>query len=104
MANQARVTSTDALESFRAILIFFLGKARRSIDDVSDDVRRTRQWLQHDQRVFWEGELRRRIKAQDQAQAELASARLGGSNQESALMARQAALNKAKRAVGEAED
>ncbi len=103
MANQARVTSTDALESFRASLIVFLSKARRSVDDVSDDVRRTRQWLQHDQRIFWEGELRRRTKALEQAQQELMSARLA-SHQESALMARQMAVNKAKRALGEAED
>jgi len=104
MANQARVTSTDALESFRASLIVFLGKARRSIDNVSDDVRRTRQWLQHDQRILWEGELRRRTKALQQAQQELASARLNSKNQETALMARQAAVNKAQRAVSEAED
>jgi len=103
MANQARVTSTDALESFRASLIVFLAKARRSVDDVGDEVRRTRQWLQHDQRLLWEGELRRRTKALEQAQAELASARLS-KNQESALMARQMAVNKTKRAVGEAED
>ena len=103
MANQARVTSTDALEAFRASLIVFLGKARRSLDDVSDDVRRTRQWLQHDQRILWEGELRRRTKALEAAQQELMSVKLA-SHQESALMARQAAVNKAKRALVEAED
>src|SRR5271156_6038224 len=103
MANQARVTSTDALESFRASLIVFLGKARRSLDDVGDEVRRTRQWLQHDQRILWEGELRRRTKALEAAQQELMSVRLA-SHQESALMARQAAVNKAKRALTEAED
>jgi len=103
MANQARVTSTDALESFRASLIVFLGKARRSVDDVGDDVRRTRQWLQHDQRVLWEGELRRRTKALQQAQQELTSVQLA-SHQESALLARHAAVNKAQRAVSEAEE
>jgi DNA repair ATPase RecN len=103
MAIQARVTSTDALESFRASLIVFLAKARRSIDDVSDDVRRTRQWLQHDQRILWEGEWRRRTKALQQAQQELASVRLA-KHQEAAVMARQAAVSKAQRAVSEAED
>jgi hypothetical protein len=103
MANQARVTSTDALESFRASLIVFLGKARRSVDDVGDEVRRTRQWLQHDQRLLWEGELRRRTKALERAEQELMSVRLA-SHQESALMARQMAVNKAKGAVSEAGD
>jgi hypothetical protein len=103
MGNQARVTSTDALESFRASLIVFLGKARRSVDDVSDEVRRTRQWLQHDQRLLWEGELRRRAKALERAEQELMSVRLA-SHQESALLARQMAVNKAKLALSEAED
>jgi DNA repair exonuclease SbcCD ATPase subunit len=103
MANQARVTSTDALESFRASLIVFLSKARRSVDDVGDEVRRTRQWLQHDQRVFWESELRRRAKALERAEAELTSARLAA-HQQSALANRQMAVNHARQALGEAED
>ena len=103
MANQARVSSTEALELFRASLIVFLGKARRSVDDVGDEVRRTRQWLQHDQRLHWEGEVRRRTKALAAAQQELMSVRLGP-RQESALLARQMAVNKAKHALSEAED
>jgi hypothetical protein len=101
MATQARITSTDALESFRASLIVFLGKARRAVDDVSDEVRRTRVWLQHDQRTHWEGEFRRRSKKLEQAQAELMSAQIT-SNQTSVLV-RQAAVIKAKNALIEAE-
>lgn len=74
MGNQARVTTTDAFESFRASLILFLGKARRSVDDAGDEVRRTRLWLQHDQILHWDGEIRRRTKTLDQAQQELRSA------------------------------
>jgi Asp-tRNA(Asn)/Glu-tRNA(Gln) amidotransferase A subunit family amidase len=101
MATQARITSTDALELFRASLIVFLGKANRSVDDVSDEVRRMRMWLQHDQRMHWEGEFRRRTKLLEQAQAELMSAQIT-SNQTSVLV-RQAAVIKAKRALSEAE-
>src|SRR5271156_2813035 len=105
MAIQAKITSTEALESFRASLIVFLTKARRSLDDAGDDVRRTRQWLQHDQRVHWEGEFRRRTKRLEQAQQELMSARLGASsNQQSALMLRQAAVAKAQRELVEVEE
>jgi hypothetical protein len=103
MANQARVTSTDALESFRASLVVFLGKARRAVDGVGDEVRRTRQWLQHDQRLLWEGERRRRTRQLEQAEQELASVRLSG-DAETALLARRAAVNKAQRAVNEADD
>ena len=102
MAIQARVTSTDALESFRASLIVFLGKAERCVDDVGDEVRRTRVWVQHDQRVHWDGEVRRRTKLLDQAQQDLLSVKMGGHN-EAALQVRQAALNKARRALDEAE-
>jgi len=101
MANQARVTSTDALETFRASLIVFQGKARRAINEVSDEVRRTRLWLQHDQRVHLESECRRCAKALEQAEQELLSVRLTGGN-ETARLARQAAVNKAKHAFDEA--
>jgi len=104
MATQAKVTSTEALESFRASLIVFLTKARRSLDDAGDEARRTRQWLQHDQRTHWEGEFRRRKKQLEQAQQELMSARLGAdAHQKSALMLRQAAVAKAQRELDEVE-
>jgi hypothetical protein len=103
MANQARVTSTDALEAFRANLILFIGKAHRALDDTGDEVRRTRQWVQHDQRMHWEGEFRKRTKVLDQTQQELMSTRLTG-NHETALLVRQAAVNKAKRALDEAQE
>jgi len=101
MASQAKITSTEALELFRANLIVFLNKAHRSLDDVSDEVRRTRLWLQHDQRLRWESELRKRSKVLDQAEQELMTLRLSGKH-EGALMVRQAAVNKAKHAVEEA--
>jgi hypothetical protein len=101
MAIQARITSTDALESFRASLIVFLTKAQRSVDDVSDEVRRTRVWLQHDQRTHWEGEFRRRTKLLEQAQAELMSAQI--TSNQTAVLVRQATVIKAKRALMEAE-
>jgi seryl-tRNA synthetase len=103
MADQANITSLEALETFRASLIVFLTKARRSLDEVAEEVKRTRQWLQHDQKVHWEGEHRRRTKQLDQAQQELMSARLA-THQESALMSRQLAVAKAKREIAEVED
>ena len=103
MANQARVTSTEALDTFRAHLIIFMNKANRAVDDVNDEVRRTRVWLQHDQRVLWESEFRKREKALAQAEQELMSVRLTG-NHETAMIIRQQAVNKAKRALGEAGD
>lgn len=76
MANQARITSLDEIEAFRAALIIFIDKARRSLDEVADDVKRTRQWLQVEQPSFWAQQIRMRQKKLDQAQQELMSARM----------------------------
>ena len=71
MADQANVTSFDALETFRTNLILFLNKTRVRVDEVGDEIRRTRGWLQNDQRVHWEGEIRRRRRTLSQAEQEL---------------------------------
>jgi hypothetical protein len=101
MADQVHVTSIEALDLFRARLILFIAKARRSLDEVGDDVRRTRGWLEHDRRVHWGREVARRTKALAQAQADLMSARL--SDLQDAIQVQQAAVLKARRAVSEAE-
>lgn len=103
MADQAKITSIDALESFRASLIVFLNKAHRSVDDASDAVRRMRIWLQHDQMIHWKGEIHRREKKLDQAKQELMSARISGDH-DTAVLVRQQAVKKAKMAVSEAEE
>ncbi|MDB6137786.1 MAG: hypothetical protein JWO94_858 [Verrucomicrobiaceae bacterium] len=102
MAQQARVTSLDQLESFRASLIIFMGKAHRALDQVADEVKRTRHWLQHDQRVVWETQVKRRQKILDQAGQELISARY--SEFRESLAVQQMAVRKAKAAVQEAEE
>jgi hypothetical protein len=102
MAQQVKVTSIDALESFRASLIVFLTKSRRSLDEVGDDVRRTRLWLQNDQRLHWENEVRRRRRTLDQAQQELLSARLSALRETATIQ--KAAVQKAKHALVEAEE
>jgi hypothetical protein len=100
--SQVRVTSIDALESLRAALIIFMTKARRSLDDVNDEIRRTRMWIQHDQRFHWEGEVRRRQKVLAQAEQELLSAKLSGLRDN--LVIQQNAVRKAKAALVEAEE
>jgi len=102
MADQARVTSLEALESFRASLILFVNRAHRSLDEAGDEVRRTRQWMQHDQRLHWENELRRRQRFLDLAVQELMTARM--SNLRDNVTAQEEAVRKWKRAVQEAED
>jgi len=101
MATQARVTSVDALDSLRAGLIVFVTKARQSVDGVRDRVKRTRNWLQTEQRMHWESEIRRRRRVLDQAQQDLYSARLSGLTE--TVTMRQAVVRKAKATVEDAE-
>src|SRR5437870_9118751 len=102
MPEQAQVTSVDAIESFRSSLIVFLSKARPTLEEISSDVLRTRQWLETDQREHWDREMRRRRRDLDQAQAELFSARLSKLQQASA--AQYMAVHRAQHAVREAEE
>ena len=76
MSLQAKVTSTEVLDTFRASLIIFQAKARRSVDDAGDELRRTRNWLQYDVRVRWENEQKKCAKDLERAEAELMSAKL----------------------------
>ncbi len=102
MTNQVRVTSIDALEALRSALIIFLTKARRSLDDTGDEVRRTRMWLQHDMRFHWEGQVRQRQKKLGQAEQELLSAKLSGLRDN--LVVQQNAVRKAKAELVAAEE
>lgn len=101
MAEQAKVTSFEALETFRSHLILFLNKARLRVDEVADEVRRTRGWLQSEQRLHWEGEIRRRRRTLSQAEQELLNARLSSFRDN--LTREMLAVRRAKESVSEAE-
>lgn len=102
MPEQARVTSLEALERFRANLIVFLDEAHRSVDEVQDEVRRTRMWVQMEQRQFWEREIRKRQQKLDLAEQELLSAKLSGLREN--VSAQEEAVRKAKAKVREGEE
>src|SRR5437762_3928736 len=102
MAEQAQVTSIDAIEAFRSSLILFLSKARPTLEEISSDVLRTRMWLENDQRDHWANEMRRRARDLEQAQAELFSARL--SQLQQATASQYMAAHRAQAADREAEE
>ena len=101
MSQQANVSSIDAIAAFRARLLVYLTKARPAVEEVSSEIMRTRLWLQNDQRLHWEGQARQRAKKLEQAQHELYSSRIAKLRETST--AEQTAVNKAKRALDEAE-
>ena len=100
MPERAKVHSLEALEAFRASLIVYLEKARSALDDISDDVMRTRLWLQDEKRTYWEAEIKRRQRDLERKQAALFDAKL--SFMERSGMVEAAEARKAKAALEEA--
>jgi len=101
MADQARISNLDALESFRTALVVFIGKTRQALDATQDAVKKNRGWLQTEQPAYWSAQIRQRQKRLDQAQAELMSARL--SEFVDAPSVQQMAVRKARAALEEAQ-
>jgi hypothetical protein len=101
MAERAQVTSFEAVESFRADLLVFLSRARAVLEEASDDVLRTRLWVQNDQRRLWEGETRIRERKLEEARSELFNAKLSQFQDSTALQLM--AVQRAERAAREAE-
>jgi hypothetical protein len=102
MPQTAKVTSIEAIDAFKASLIVYLEKAGSVLDDVSDDVVRTRIWLQSDRQLHWKHQTRQRTRELAQAEQELMTARLSGMPE--AIKARQMTVNKARFALREAEE
>lgn len=101
MPQQAKVRAVDVLETFRSNVIVYLSEARPALEEITADVLRLRLWLETEQRTFWESQVRLRTKKLEQAQAALFSSRLGILGGETS--AEQMAVQRAKRALAEAE-
>jgi hypothetical protein len=101
MSGQAKISSIDALEAFRADLIRYIEKARVALEDMEGDVRRTQTWLDVDRKQHWERELRTWMKKLHQAEQELYSANLTSPRASNAFQ--KMAVLKARRGVEEAE-
>ncbi|MGC3958728.1 MAG: hypothetical protein QM813_12550 [Verrucomicrobiota bacterium] len=102
MPERAKITSLEALESFRARLIVYREKASRVLDEVSDEVTRTRLWLETDRPTYWQNQIRRLSRELEQAQQELFSAQLSGLRD--ASINQQVAVQKLRRSIRAAED
>jgi len=101
MPDRAKVTSLEAIESFRAKLIIYRDKAGHVLDEVSDDVTRTRLWLQSDRIAYWQNQIRTRHRELEQRQQELFAAQLSGLLEASQVQ--QASVQKARHALRDAE-
>ena len=102
MAQPAKITSVEAIEAFRASLIVYLSKARPVLEEVSAEVARARSWVQHDQRLHWENQLRLRKRKLEETQQELFNARLSQFKPSTALQ--HLKMQRAQAAVKEVEE
>ncbi len=102
-SSQANVTSIEALDLFRSSMVVYLDKAGTCLDEVTQEVKRTRHQLENEKIVFWKLELRKRNTALDLARSEHFSARLTNSGTTGAT-GKQVAVRRATEKKREAED
>lgn len=102
MADQAKVASIDSLQSFRNSLVIFMERVSKSIDEVTDTVRRTRHWVQDEKYNYWLSEKRKRERKLEQAEQELYSSRL--STLQDTSTEAQMNVRRANRAIEEVEE
>lgn len=100
MPEQARITSVEAIEAFRADLLVYLDKARNVADEVGEEVVRTRAWLQDDRARHWAQQVKRRTMDLQERQQELFTAQLGKRQN---IQGELVAVRRAKQALEEAE-
>jgi hypothetical protein len=67
MADSANVQSIEAIRDIRDALVVFMEDAKNALNDTDFELRRTSDWLTHEQRLYWTAEVRRR--GQDVADA-----------------------------------
>jgi uncharacterized phage infection (PIP) family protein YhgE len=101
-SNQAKVADLDAIQAFRSHLVLYVAKARAALEEVSSDILRMRSWLEDEQRLRLENDLRRKRRAMEEAQQSMFSAKISILKQETS--AEQLIYHRAKRAVDEAEE
>ena len=101
MSDQAKISSIDALEAFRADLVQYISKARVALEDMEGDVRRTQAWLDTDRTQHWAGQIKQWTKKLHQAEQELYSANL--TNPQASNAFQKMAVVKARRNLEEAE-
>src|ERR1035438_6483789 len=99
---QAKITSVEAIESFRADLVVYLAQMKPVLDEATSEVLHTRSWLEDDRRRFWQQEMRARSRKLEDAKQELFTASI--SRMGEATSFQQMAVQRAQRAVREVEE
>lgn len=102
MADRAHVTDVEVIERFRTSLMLFLEKSSTALNEVSEEVKRTRIWLQTEQKLNLERDMKRKLKELEQMEGEYFSARLSKLTEKKTGIQMQ--IRKKKREMRELED
>lgn len=83
----ARVQAISTIRDFRGKLVQFTDIVREALSEAEFEIRRTIDWLQHDQRAHWQREIKTCNKLLEQAKSELFRAEMnaqqtGGSSRD----------------------
>ena len=104
MSHQADVRSIDALKDFRAVLALYAEEAQGALGAVKMEARRTLHWLQHDRKLYWSEQIKRRREWVATARAEVARRRLAKTPEHTPAFSEQKEiLRQAEAALREAE-
>jgi len=102
MATHAQITSVEAIEAFRADLVVCLAQMKPVLDEIANEVLRTRSWLEDDRKRFWMQEMRARSRKLEDARQELFTVSI--SKMGDAASFQQMAVQRAQRAMREVEE
>lgn len=72
----AHVANLEALERFRSSLVLFVERAHFVLDEIGEEVKRARLWVQTEQRTKLGQEMKRRERELEMLEQELFTARL----------------------------
>ena len=77
MALPVDVSSIDVLRSVRDAFVLFADDSRNALGSMESEIRRAIDWLTHDQRIYWQTEVKRRTEKLSSAKAELHRKQIG---------------------------
>lgn len=104
--SEAKVESIDAIKSFKRALFKFADAANVSLADAEADMMGVHRWLEHEQRVFWQGNVRKSTELVSRCEEALRHKRIfkDSSGRTPSAVDEEKALAKAKRMKEHAEE
>ncbi len=71
MSSSAKVHSSEAIEAVRMALMSFAEQVSDALTELSAEMRRMQEWLEHDRPRYWKMQVRRAVDAAHEAQQAL---------------------------------